>query len=66
MIVLLTKKSYNKECINALEVALTSTAQYFYVHICPGVCDGCKIKVLCKDLGRAVEHARGLKEHNML
>lgn len=62
MIVLLTKTSYNKECINALESTLHCAHRYFNEHVCPGVCKGCKFKVLCTDLDKAAEHARELKE----
>lgn len=63
MIVLLTKTSYNKECINALEDVLGCANYFFNEHLCPGVCKGCKLKVLCTDLDKAREHARELKEN---
>lgn len=66
MIVLLTKTSYNKECINALESTLQCANRYFNEHVCPGVCKGCKLKVLCTDLDKAFVHARELKEQASL
>lgn len=66
MIVLLTKTSYNKECINVLEDVLGCANYFFDKRHCPGVCKGCKLKVLCTDLDKAFEHAIELKEQASL